>query len=166
MAFLLTGEKKEYVFSIPAVVSITLLVSWVLALTQTTLMASWLIRPDAGDASRPPISQLGALVGRLFRRGRSASGAPLAERYGRLVSACLRVKGLVIAGAFALLIGAGSLPIGSQFFPNDARDYMYVDVWLPEGSSIQQTDEVTRQVEALMRRAVAVRERGSSRASG
>ena len=150
MAFLLTGEKKEYVYSVPTVVSITLLTSWLLALTQTTLMAKWLIRPAGENGATVPIMRLGSLIGRVLRRGRSESGPSFTDRYATTIRAFLRVKVLVIVGAVVLLMGALRLPVGSQFFPDDARDYMYVDIWLPEGSSLKLTDEIAREVETIM----------------
>ena len=144
LAFCLTGPKQEYIFSLPVVVSITLLVSWLLALTVTTLAAYWLV-PSGGGRRR--------LIHKLaIGRRRQSAGEPfsIVGTYEKLVLACLRAKAAVIGTAVALFIGALLLPVGTQFFPDDARDLLFVDIWLPEGSSLAATDRVTRQVEQIM----------------
>jgi len=40
--------------------------------------------------------------------------------------------------------------IGSQFFPAGARDQFFIKIWLPEGSTIESTSAVARQVEAMV----------------
>ncbi|HDZ21864.1 hypothetical protein LCGC14_0225940 [marine sediment metagenome] len=165
MAFLISGEKGEYVYSIPTVVSVTLLSSWVLALTITSLMAYWMIRPDPPAGAKKP-SLVGKLI-RLLRRRKGAppaeaakpqteSGTPQAESglihaYGKISGVCLGAKPLVLGITAVLLVGACMLPIGSQFFPDDLRDILYIDVWLPEGSSLEMTNRATGQVEDIMR---------------
>jgi len=144
MAFFLKGARQEFVFSIPFVVSTTLLTSWVLAMTLTTLAASWIIRPSKGRITTP----LG-LVGNIMFR--NSEGNPVLDGYAGILRALLRVKGLVIATVAAMFVGSASLPVGSEFFPDDLRDLGYVDVWLPEGASLERTDRATREVEQLVR---------------
>lgn len=153
LAFFVTAEAKEYIFSIPAVVSITLLTSWVLALSVTSLMAYGLIRPRAdGSHARTPAVWFTDTIGALRRRGDTPkpAGATPADHYESFLRACLRAKPLVIGTAVALLIGAVMLPVGSEFFPDDNRDYLYIDVWLPEGSSLKATDRTVREVERIV----------------
>ncbi|MEO1510950.1 MAG: efflux RND transporter permease subunit, partial [Planctomycetota bacterium] len=151
MAFFLQGARQEYVLSIPLVVSVTLLTSWVLAMTLTTLAAMWVIRPS-GDRATTPLGWLAKVMrrGNPGSRGGSGGNAVL-DGYAAVLGRLLRVKGAVIAGAAALLVGAGTLPVGSEFFPDDNRDFAYIDVWLPEGSSLARTDRATREVERLIR---------------
>lgn len=66
----------------------------------------------------------------------------------------------------AMLVGVVLRPIGTEFFPEDEREYSYVDVWLPEGSSLEATDRVTRDVESLIRRIGAKGAEGADGASG
>ncbi len=158
MAFLITGEKGEYVYSIPTVVSVTLLSSWVLALTITSLMAYWFIKPRPEGAPKPP-----SLTTRLMNLLRRKKAGPAAEAdkpesesaliaaYGRISKGCLAVKPIVLAITAALLVGAFMLPLGSQFFPDDLRDILYIDVWLPEGASLEMTNRATAQVEDITR---------------
>ncbi len=153
LAFFVTAEAKEYIFSIPAVVSTTLLTSWVVALTVTSLMAYGFIRPRSdGRQAQTPVVWFGDKISAL-RRGKvdKPAGLTPADRYEVLIGACLRAKPLVIGIAIALMIGAVMLPVGSEFFPDDNRDYLYIDIWLPEGASLEATNRMTRQVEAVVR---------------
>jgi multidrug efflux pump subunit AcrB len=52
--------------------------------------------------------------------------------------------------AFALGL-AGMGRVQQQFFPDSSRPEILVDLWLPEGSTIHQTDELARRFEARMR---------------
>ncbi len=153
LAVFVTAEAKEYIFSIPAVVSITLLTSWVLALTVTSLMAYAFIRPRAdGRPVRTPAVWISDQISALRRRDAAVKAGPTpADRYEVFLRTCLHAKPLVLGVAVALLVGAVMLPVGSEFFPDDNRDYLYIDVWLPEGSSLEATDRVARRVEQILR---------------
>lgn len=153
LAFCLTGAKQEYVFSLPVVVSITLLTSWVVALTVTPLMAYWIIRPrrDGQPHQAPAVWLAQRLVRRFRRGGPSKPRLTVAVGYERIIGFILKHKPAAIAVIVALLVGVIMLPVGTQFFPSDNREFFYVDLWLPEGSSLAATDSVTCQVEHLIR---------------
>ncbi|MEM1440883.1 MAG: efflux RND transporter permease subunit [Verrucomicrobiota bacterium] len=145
LAFLLTGERAEYIFSIPTVVCTTLLTSWVLAVTLTTLMGYGLIHPSKKKEkpkAKAAEDSTGETPEKSSRKGSSG------DFYTNLLHRVIGGKVWVIAGVFLLLFGVVRLPIGSEFFPDDARDYLYIDVWLPEGTSWTANDEVTREVES------------------
>ncbi len=149
----LEGSKREFVYSLPVTVSTTLLVSWVSAMTFVTLMAYLIIRPGRREgSSESPVLRLIGLLRR--RRGSSATGstASVGERYMSFCRSCLSVKWLVVVVSALLLVGAFNLPVGSEFFPSDLREQFAVDIWLPEGSSIAQTDAACRKVERLLQR--------------
>jgi multidrug efflux pump subunit AcrB len=46
------------------------------------------------------------------------------------------------------IVGMGK--VQQQFFPDSSRPELLVDLWLPEGSTIQQSDEIARRFEARM----------------
>src|SRR4029453_18963347 len=56
--------------------------------------------------------------------------------------------GLTI-GPFVLGI-AGMGKVQQQFFPDSSRPEILVDLWLPEGATIQASDDVARRFEARM----------------
>ncbi len=152
LAFFVTGAKRDYIFSLPVVVSVTLMTSWVAAVTITVLMVYGWMRPRPGDdPDRAPAVWMVQRLGHLLRRGRSDKPKhTLLGLYGYIVHRCLNAKPLVIGMTGVLLIGVLILPVGSEFFPNDNRDYLYIDVWLPQGSSFEATNREVARVEQIL----------------
>lgn len=154
----LEGVTREYVYSLPVVVSLTLGISWVVAMTVTTRMAYRLIKPNTkGAPLGRAVGWLAGLAQRMRRRGIAKSTTNLRESEGlymRLCDLCVRHKFLTVGLALLLLAGSTSLVVtglvGSQFFPNAARDQFVVDVYLPEGTPLHRTDEVCQQVERII----------------
>ncbi len=131
LAFM-SGGSGEYIRSLPVVVSVTLLASYAVAMCVTPLMCmGFLKRPEA-----PPENV----------------GAPERTPYERAVFWCLSHKAIVLGLAGAGVVGSLQLIpyIGSQFFPAGDRDQFFVDVWLPEGSPINSTDDVVNQIQDMI----------------
>ncbi|MFG0319979.1 MAG: efflux RND transporter permease subunit, partial [Planctomycetota bacterium JB042] len=153
----LKGSTKEYVYSLPVTLTVTLGLSYVLAMTFCVLLAAWLVKvPDDPNASQSPVVKLFAGVLRLARRGRPAPPKPdgpggFAAVYAGMVRICIKARFPVIAVSIVLLVAATRLPVRSEFFPKDIRDQFTIDVWLPEGASLEQTDRAARTVEDLLR---------------
>lgn len=144
----LKGTTREYIYSLPVTITIVLLLSYVLAMTFCVLLAYWFIK-----APKDPNISLSPVVA-LFQRLRRGPPKPKREGpglYGKGVLACLKLKWVVVPGAFVLLAFVMTLPVGSEFFPQDIRDQLTIDVWLPEGVTIEQTERVTREVEKIVR---------------
>ncbi len=152
----LIGSTREYVYSLPVTLSVTLITSWVLALTFCVILASALIRaPKDPNQPSAPLPWLAAQIGKLFRRGSPpAADAPKTDLIGRVieffVGAAIKFKFFTVIGSVVLLVLAMSLPIGTEFFPKDMRDQFVIQVWLPETSTIAQTDEAAKKVEAIL----------------
>jgi multidrug efflux pump subunit AcrB len=144
----LQGSQKEYVQSLPITISVVLLLSWVMAMTFCVLLAYWLIRaPKDPEASLSPVIQLL----RWLRRNKPAK--PKKEGpslYYRLSMATLKARWLVVAVSIAALVAASMLPVASEFFPEDERNAFAVEVWLPEGATIEQANAATKRVEELV----------------
>jgi len=143
----LQGTTKEYIYSLPVTITIVLGLSYVLAMTFCVLLAHWFIKaPEDPNASLSPV------IG-LWHKLRKAPPKPKREGsdwFSATVRGALRVKWLVVLIAFGSLGVVGMLPVGSEFFPQDIRDQFTIDVWMPEGSSIQRTDVAARQVERIV----------------
>lgn len=132
---LLPEETGAYVRALPLVVSLSLLASLFVATSVTPNMAKW-----------------------MMRAGRRAAGVPYTEtRVARIYTAfmrgVLRARVPVVLGSLAAFAGALYLflTVGFSFFPDAERDQAYVDVWLPEGTAIAETERVARRAEALLR---------------
>ncbi|HBE66608.1 MAG TPA: AcrB/AcrD/AcrF family protein [Planctomycetaceae bacterium] len=169
MLFSLEGGGREYVYSLPVTLSTTLLLSWFLAMTFCVILAAAFIRaPKNPNAPSAPIPWLTALAGKLYSRlsrtaGDSsvapASGSEAADKeniflklYGASAIAAVRVKWVTVAVAIGLLVACMSLPISTEFFPRDRRDQFYVNILLPETSTIEQTSEIVAKVEMAVRK--------------
>jgi multidrug efflux pump subunit AcrB len=131
----LPGNKGEYVRSLPVVVASTLGASYFVAMLVTPLLCMYVIKAprDGGPAAAPAAGRTPA--------------------YDRVLHWCLDHRLVVLGGAVLAFLGANALLplIGSQFFPDGQRDQFFIDVWMPEGSSIAATDRVCRDVEAVLR---------------
>jgi multidrug efflux pump subunit AcrB len=126
-----TEAAGEYCASLFQVVAIALLLSWLLAVTITPLMAIWLL---------PTMQQ--ASAGEQFNQG-------FYVPFRRLLATSIRFRWLVVAGMIALLIIAvwGFQFVDRSFFPDSARLQLMIDYWAPQGTQIQATADNVRAIE-------------------
>jgi multidrug efflux pump subunit AcrB len=126
----------EYTFAIFAVTSAALVISWFVSVYFVPWMGAALLknRPHtAGQAHE------------LF-------DTPFYTRFRALVNACVRHRWWTIAATVALF-GAGVAGMGKvqqQFFPDSSRPEVLVDLWLPEGSTIRESEALAQRFEARL----------------
>jgi multidrug efflux pump subunit AcrB len=120
----------EFLFSLFAVISISLLLSWVLAITVTPLLGDYCFKQGTGNESD-------AYNGPVFRAYASALRASLK---GRWVVLALLV--MITAASFA---GFGK--VKQQFFPDSNTPLFYVNYKLPQGTDITRTSRDLQLVE-------------------
>jgi multidrug efflux pump len=136
-AFLPVGLAKssagEYTFSICAVVTIALLVSWFVAVIFSPFIGYRLL----GEHTDHKVRLYHTHFYRLFRK---------------LVVACLAWRKTVILVTVALfaLAVAGFGKIEQQFFPPSERPELLLDVWLPEGAPFSATESTVDDIELLL----------------
>lgn len=154
----LVGSTREYVYSLPVTLSITLGISWVLAMTFCTILAAAFIRAPA-DPAKPsaPLPWLFAKLMGVFTKRKggadpSDKSDPIDRIFGSAVRACIDFKFVTIGVAVALLVVTLKLPVASEFFPKDMRDQFPIQIFLPENSTIEQTDVIARKVEAIVQK--------------
>ena len=154
----LVGSTREYVYSLPVTLSVTLGISWVLAMTFCTILAAAFIRPPA-DPARPatPLPWLFAKAVSLLAKkkgGESSSekSDPIDRIFRKSVRACVDQKFVTMGVAGVLFFRTLKLPVPSEFFPKDMRDQFPIEIYLPENSSIEQTNDVARQVETILQK--------------
>jgi multidrug efflux pump subunit AcrB len=136
MAKSVTGE---YTFAIFAVTAAALVISWGVSVYFVPYLGAWLLH----NHSR--IVEHGEQPHELF-------DTPFYARFRRMVDWCVQHRWLTIALtllSFATGI-AGMGRVQEQFFPDSSRPEILVDIWLPEGSTIQQSDEVARRLETRL----------------
>jgi multidrug efflux pump subunit AcrB len=132
----------EYCRSLFLVLLISLLLSWVLAITLTPLLASqFLKKKDERQAEHDPYN------GRFYRLYRS------------LLISCIRYRWFSVSVLLAMLIasGFGFGMVQQSFFPDSTRPQFMVHVWMPAGSSIHATDDRVRQLAEYARGVPGVR---------
>ena len=132
-----SGPTADFTRSIPVIIMLTLVVSYLYALAVTPTLSQMFLKP--GDSRN---------LQWLERVGRGLAG--VAVRHAALV--------LVLAGG--LLVGSVLLAknIQQQFFPSADRNQVLVDVKMAEGAHLDATDDMVRQVEtALLQRPEVIR---------
>ena len=113
----------EYCRSLFIVLMVSLLFSWVFAITLAPLLSADFIKSDGKGSG-------------------DAYGGKFYTAYRAFLAGCLRHRILVVAVLAALLVGtfAGAGHVAQNFFPDSTRRQMMVHFWMPEGSSIRATD--------------------------
>lgn len=130
----------EYTFSIFAVVTIALLVSWVVAVVFTPYLGYKIL-----SAKR--------LLAKAQRHGEDIYNTAFYRRVRASVEWCLRHRWLVIAAtisAFILSLAVLATSVQKQFFPASSRPELLVDLWLPQGASLKATEAQAKKVEQLL----------------
>ncbi len=122
----------EYTFSLFAVVSIALIVSWFVAVIFAPLLCATILQPPKEKATAQPSKVL--------------------ETYRGFLNRAVNAKALTIALTVGLFIASIlALPlIPNQFFPASDRPELLVDLRLPQNSSIFATEDVTKQLDAAL----------------
>jgi len=128
---LLPGNVGQYVISVPQLVIISLIASYLVAMFVTPTMAVIWFRPEGRASERT------GAVRRLFQH-------LLAKGLDRPVAALLIVLVIVLA---ALALGGLFLPI--RFFPNADKDIIAIDI-TSEIAELADTEKVVRQVEDIL----------------
>ena len=174
MLFALTGGAAEYVYSLPVTLSTTLLLSWLFAMSICVVLAAAFIRaPRHPDRPSAPLPYLNyyfeksrcAIGKRLFRdrtatdeampagdQGASPADNVFLQIYGVTAHGAIKFKWLTVLASIGLLMATLQLPVSTEFFPLDRRDQFYVNITLPETSTIEHTDQITAQVEDAIKR--------------
>lgn len=167
MLFALKGGSAEYVYSLPVTLSTTLLLSWFFAMSICVVLAAAFIRapkdPERPSAPLPWLAwKIEAMFRRKSRRAKNKAGATAVVPdsnenvfmllYGLSAQLAVKFKWVTVLGSIGLLVAALQLPVSSEFFPLDRRDQFYVNITLPETSTIEQTNEVVKNVEDAIKR--------------
>ena len=123
----------EYCRSLLQVVGISMMLSWLLAITVTPALGTLMLRPskEEGDPYR----------------------APLFRIYRALLEGCLRYRIATIAvvlGLFAVSV-LGFTRLDKAFFPSSTAMYFLADLWQREGTSIDVQRERTEALASRLR---------------
>ncbi len=124
----------DFIRSMPITVIYTLAASLLVALTVTPFLAARMLKTTER---------------RKQTRFNRMSEAFIANYYGKWLKGALKRPVLVIAGALVVLMGSLMLfpLVGVSFFPPAEKKQFFIDVTLPEGSSIEATDKTVADIE-------------------
>ncbi|MCG7530675.1 efflux RND transporter permease subunit [Psychrobium sp. MM17-31] len=124
------GETAEYTGDLFWVVMISLMFSWIFAITLTPLACYWLLPQNSDDeaANKP---------------------STLAVKYKGFMRTILHFRWPVIFISIALFGASvwGAKYMTQGFFPQSTTPQMVIDYWLPEGTKIEKTAEDMKVIE-------------------
>ena len=123
----------EYTFSLFAVVSIALIVSWFVAVVFAPLLAVAILKPPA--SSKP------------------AAPSKILQAYRQFLRLAVEAKWVTIALTLALFVGSvfAIRLIPNQFFPASDRPELLVDLRLPQNASIFASEAVVDRFDAALK---------------
>ena len=125
----------EYTFAIFAVTAAALVISWGVSVYFVPYLGALLLKAKPADGE----------VHELF-------DTPFYNRFRDVVRWCVENRWKTI-GLMLLVFALGVLgmsKVQQQFFPDSSRPEVLVDLWLPEGSTIQETEALAKRFEARM----------------
>ncbi len=144
-------DAGEYAQSLFVVIGVSLLLSWLIAMTMTPLNCiSFLKVPEGVDEDADPYD----------------SG--FFKMYRRVLEAALRGRILMIGGMTALLVISiiGFTKVPQQFFPDSTRAQFMIDYWAPQGTPIRDVSEGLRRIEDKLLNDPRVKDVGTFIGSG
>ena len=123
----------EYTFSIFAVVTIALIVSWFVAVLFAPLLGVWLLKSPEQNKDQKPSRIMSAFRG--------------------LLLTAMRHRWMTIAIALACFVASllALQLVPRQFFPASDRPELLVDLTLPQNSSIFATDGAAAKLDAILK---------------
>jgi len=136
--YLAESTTGEYTAPLFKVVTITLLCSWVLALTMIPLLCVRFLKVKKTQREQ-------------------SFDTPFYRRYRGILLWALRHRILTVSGIIGVFIlsMAGFRLIPNVFFPPSDKPYFKVELELPLGTPIERTESVVRDIEAFLRDSVS-----------
>jgi multidrug efflux pump subunit AcrB len=135
LPFLLySGDVGHFIYSLPVVLTCSLVASRIVSMTFIPLLGRLILRPRAARPKGPSQRLMGWYCGLVTWA--------IARRY--------RVLGGSLLFMILGLIGATQLRV--SLFPKDNSRLFYIDVFLPEDASLRSTNDAARQAERIVRR--------------
>jgi len=124
-------------------IAISVIISAFNALTLSPALGGLLLRPK--KETHGPLARFFGWFNRTFERGTSFYLRTSGALIRKTVLAVVALAGFAVAGVFF----GKALP--SSFLPDEDQGYMYIQMQLPEASSIQSTSEAARAVEDVLK---------------
>jgi multidrug efflux pump subunit AcrB len=134
---LLTGSTGEFLYSLPIVMTCSLVASRLVSMTFIPQLGYYILRPD----TRPQVPIEVRRTTDWMRYYTLAAQYSIEHRWKFFI------------GSLAFLaIGVGIFAnLKLAFFPEDVQYWSYIDVWLPNDANLDATNQTTSKVEQLVR---------------
>lgn len=131
----LTGGTGEFLYSLPIVLTCSLIGALIVAMIFIPFLGYFLLKPTF----EPPIEE------------RRKTGFP--AFYYKIGEWSINNRWKVLVCSLILMVGGGLIAsqLKTDFFPKDLSYLSYLDVWLPEDAPLSATNEVARQAEEVVR---------------
>lgn len=144
MAFM-PGSTGEFIYTLPVTVTVALVSSLLVAMTLTPLLCRALLKDapahsfaEAGKPAKPRrFDPLGAMQG----------------AYDRVIQVAMQHQRMTMASGVVVVIAGLVLfaNVKQRFFPAAERDQFVINVWMPAGTSLDETDAVMRRIEVALK---------------
>jgi multidrug efflux pump subunit AcrB len=134
---MLTGTTGEFLYSLPVVMACALVSSRLVSMTFIPFLGFYLLRPGKKPEETIEEKRSTGFYGFYHMVGKYAIEH--------------RKKVLAFSLAFFILGGIVGSRLASSFFPEDIEYLSYIDVWLPNGVSLSQTNDVAARAEEVIR---------------
>ena len=138
----LGGLTGQFYRQFALTLSISSLISWIVALTFTPALCALLLKPASQSPPQGIMSRFAAWFDRSFHR--------FTERYAAGVRSAIR-RSLIVIGIFAAVLIATAwmaFTRPSGFIPDEDQGYLIALAQLPPGTSLQRTEAVAQQIRA------------------
>ena len=137
LAFLLDGITSDFIFTMPIVISLALGMSFVVAIFLTPYLCYLFIKKGVHSKEDNKKDKKPSILDKVQ------------TSYDRSLEWVFR------NGRTSMLVGTVTIGIGlflfskvpQEFFPKLERDVFNLEVWLPEGATVEKTEEVVRKIE-------------------
>lgn len=127
----------EYCYSLFQVLLISLMLSWVTAITITPFFCSLLFKEQIANGENADSDPYKGVIFVLYRK---------------LLDFCMRYRAatlLLLAGLLVVAI-AGFGMVRQSFFPPSNTPMFFIDVWLPQGTDVRDTEAAIKEAEKLI----------------
>ena len=130
--YLAPSSVAEIVKPLFIVLAVSLSLSWILALTQTTTFGSWILKASTGNGGVDPYDK------KLYHQFEIVLRKMIKFKWATIFSA--------IGLLFISLIVMGAMP--QNFFPSMDKNYFRADMFWPDGYNIYQVEKDIKQIES------------------
>ncbi|MCI0388628.1 MAG: efflux RND transporter permease subunit [Acidobacteria bacterium] len=134
---LVSGSTGAFIWSLPVVITCSLVASRIVSMTFIPFLAYYLLRPS--KKREPTIAEM---------RQRGFSGV-----YYKVGAWALEHRWKTLAASLVFLLAGGLflVQLRTEFFPKDLSYLSYLNVWLPEDAPLSATNEAVTRAEAVIR---------------